>query len=95
MTGGVLSDHTDIQKVAISSMLNMRVFRTNFVSAAFSSYMYIEKAAETSFVRRMLMKLTAGGTPQRSLRQNCTLSFISGSAEYILDSISLHYKCPY
>jgi len=34
---------------SISSTLNARVFHTNVISAAFSSYMYIEKAAETNF----------------------------------------------
>jgi len=33
-------------------MLHARNFRTNVVSAAFLSYMYLEKAAETTFVRK-------------------------------------------
>jgi len=36
--------------VSISSTLNVRVFSTNVIWAAFSSYMYVEKAAETTFV---------------------------------------------
>ncbi len=54
------------QQVSISSTLYARVFRTNVVSADFSSYVYLEKAAETTFVQKMrafyvLMKLTVGG----------------------------------
>jgi len=33
-------------------MLNAQIFRTNVVLAAFSSYMYIEKAAQTKFVQK-------------------------------------------
>jgi len=39
----------------ISSMLNLRVFCTNIVTAAFSSYIYIEKAAKMSFVQKTRM----------------------------------------
>jgi len=51
--------------VSISSTLYARDFCTNVVLAAFSTYMYLGKAAKTSylyekFVRRMLMKLAAG-----------------------------------
>jgi len=53
----------DCAQVSISSTLNPCVFRTNVISAAFSSYMYIVKAAETyglfeKFLRLTLMKLT-------------------------------------
>jgi hypothetical protein len=39
----------------ISSTLYARVFRTNVVSADFSSYVYIEKAAETTLVQKICM----------------------------------------
>jgi len=39
--------------VSISSMFYVQIFRTNIVSAAFSSYMYIVKAAETTFVQNI------------------------------------------
>ncbi len=49
--------------MSISSTLYVRIFRRNFVLAAFfSSYVYVEKAAEMTFVRIMLMKLTAENT---------------------------------
>ncbi len=38
--------------MSISSTLNARVFCTNIILAAFSSYMYLEKAAEKSFVQK-------------------------------------------
>jgi hypothetical protein len=45
-------------------MLNVQICHTNVVLAAFSSYMYIVKAAEMTFVQKivclMLMKLTPG-----------------------------------
>jgi len=51
--------------VSISSTLNVRVFCINVISTAFSSYMYVEKAAETTYIqkrqRKMLMKLTPVG----------------------------------
>jgi hypothetical protein len=34
-------------------MLNAHIFRTNVILAAFSSYMYIVKAAETTFVQKI------------------------------------------
>jgi len=46
--------------LSISLTLNAQIFRTNIISAAFSSYMYVVKAAETKFVRKMLMKLSPG-----------------------------------
>jgi len=39
--------------VSISSTLNVQIFRSNVVLAVFSSYMYIEKAAKMTFVRKM------------------------------------------
>jgi hypothetical protein len=39
--------------LVISSTLYTRVFRTNVVLADFSSYVYIEKAAETMFVQKI------------------------------------------
>ncbi len=53
-----MNGHLDIvqylvEKVSISSTLNARIFCMNVVSAAFSSYMYVDKAAETTFVRKM------------------------------------------
>ena len=38
--------------MSISSTLNVQIFYTNVVSAAFSSCMYVVKAAETTFVRK-------------------------------------------
>jgi hypothetical protein len=35
------------------NILCARVFRTNVVLADFSSYVYLEKAAETTFVQKM------------------------------------------
>jgi len=46
-----LQNSLNIFLMPLSSRLNARVFRKNVVSAAFSSYMYEEKAAETSFVQ--------------------------------------------
>jgi len=40
------------EQPSISSTLNTRVFRTNVISAAFSSYMYVEKSAKMMFVRK-------------------------------------------
>ncbi len=39
--------------VSISSTFYARVFCTNVILAAFSSYMYVEKAAEAMFVRKI------------------------------------------
>jgi len=43
---------------SISSTFYVRIFRTNVVWQLFSSYMHVEKAAKTTFVHKMLMKLT-------------------------------------
>jgi len=40
---------------SISSTLNAGIFCTNNVLAVFSSYMYIAKAAKTTFVRKICM----------------------------------------
>ncbi len=54
--------------MSISSTLNVQIFRTNVVWAAFSSCMYVVKAVKATFVRKicknvkMLMKLTPGQT---------------------------------
>jgi hypothetical protein len=37
---------------SISSTLNARFIRTNVILAAFSSYMYVEKAAKTTFIQK-------------------------------------------
>ncbi len=39
-------------KVSISSTFYVQIFHTNVVSAAFSSCMYVVKAAETTFVQK-------------------------------------------
>jgi len=48
MLRSVMSVH-----VSISSMLNVQIFRMNVVLAAFSSCMYVVKAAEMTFVRKI------------------------------------------
>ena len=46
--------HTWTQHLpSISSTLNSRIFRTNIVLAVFSSYMYVVKAPETTFVPKI------------------------------------------
>jgi len=39
--------------VSISSTFYVQIFRTNVVSAAFSSCMYVVKAAETTFLQKI------------------------------------------
>ncbi len=49
------------QQVSILSTFNSRIFRTNVILAAFSSYILaLGRNSYEKFVRRMLMKLTAG-----------------------------------
>jgi hypothetical protein len=40
-------------QVSISSTLNARIFCTNIILAAFSSYIDVEKAAETTVIRKI------------------------------------------
>ncbi len=42
------------QQWLISSTFYVLIFQTNVVSAAFSSYIYVEKAADTTFVQKNL-----------------------------------------
>jgi len=40
-------------QVSISSMFYVQIFRTNVISSAFSSCMFVVKAAEITFVRKI------------------------------------------
>ncbi len=48
----VLLKFTILPSISLTSYV--RNFCTNVVSAAFPSYMYVEKAAEMMFIRKML-----------------------------------------
>ncbi len=40
-------------QVSISSKFNAQIFCTNVISAALSSYMYVVKAAKTTFIQKI------------------------------------------
>jgi len=63
-------ENRERDKVSISSMFYLQIFRMNVVSAAFSTYMLLENSCQKKllkqhsykkFVCKMLMKLTKGG----------------------------------